>query len=248
MTAAATHHPLSAARAFGVVMGPSAIVDVAAGACVAETTRAVAHRRAPAPWALAGTAGVAAYARWARPWMRRWGATGSDADDGRPLHAVSIDAPVGDVWPWLAQIGQDRGGFYSYDWLENLAGCELHNAEAVHPEWQDRAPGDTVLLHPIVGMPITRFEPGRAISLEGWGEFVLEPEAGGRCRLIVRGEPARGIKALVYALLVEFPHFVMERKMLFGIKSRAERSRVTSSAPAATRSRDSAQAAAPATS
>ena len=47
-------------------------------------------------------------------------------------HAITIRAPVEEVWPWLAQIGQDRGGFYSYEWLENLAGCEMRNADRVH--------------------------------------------------------------------------------------------------------------------
>lgn len=49
--------------------------------------------------------------------------------------ALTIDAAVRDVWPWLAQIGQDRGGFYSYEWLENLAGCRMRNAWRIHPEW-----------------------------------------------------------------------------------------------------------------
>ena len=66
------------------------------------------------------------------------------------------------VWPWLAQIGQDRGGFYSYEWLENLAGCRMRNADRIHPEWQDRQAGDTVLLHPSSGLKILRLDPGRA--------------------------------------------------------------------------------------
>jgi hypothetical protein len=58
--------------------------------------------------------------------------------------AVAIDAPAGQVWQWLAQIGQDRGGFYSYTWLENLAGCRMRNADRIRPEWQQRARGGAV--------------------------------------------------------------------------------------------------------
>ena len=71
---------------------------------------------------------------------------------GQMTRAVTIDSPVEDVWPWLAQVGQDRGAFYSYDWLENLAGCRLKIADRVHLEWQHRAVGDTVLLHPAAGI------------------------------------------------------------------------------------------------
>ena len=126
------------------------------------------------------------------------------------------------VWPWLAQIGQDRAGFYSYEWLENLAGCQMHNADEIHPEWQRRELGETVYLHPLNGLPVTRFEPGRVLALEGWGAFVLEPHGPGDTRLIARGRTPRGLGALANALLMEIPHFVMERKMLLGIKERAE--------------------------
>src|SRR5262249_61017762 len=83
-----------------------------------------------------------------RPWHRRWGATDAELrlalpgdervpDPGyRHTRAVTVRAPAERVRPWLAQLGQGRGGFYSYDWLENLAGCDVHSAAAVHPEWQ----------------------------------------------------------------------------------------------------------------
>lgn len=153
--------------------------------------------------------------------MEHWGL---DRDEP-PGHAVEIDAAPDAVWPWLAQIGQDRAGFYSYEWLENLAGCQMHNAQAVHPEWQQRELGETVYLHPHTGMAVNRFDPGRAIGLEGWGSFELVPLPRGRTRLVARGEPARGAKRLFSVLLVEIPHFVMERKMLLGIKQRAEEAR-----------------------
>ena len=92
---------------------------------------------------------------------------------------MTIEAPPEAVWPWLAQLGQDRAGFYSYEWLENLAGCDMHNADEIHPEWQEREPGDTVYLHPLNGLPVARFEPGRVLALEDWGAFVLEPHGPG---------------------------------------------------------------------
>jgi len=90
-----------------------------------------------------------------RPWHLRWGATdeevtealpGDEISSGDPgvTHAITIDAPPKDVWPWVLQIGQDRGGFYSYTFLENLIGCEMKNIAKIVPEWQNRAVGDTV--------------------------------------------------------------------------------------------------------
>jgi hypothetical protein len=129
------------------------------------------------------------------------------------------------VWPWLAQVGQDRAGFYSYEWLENLAGCEMRNADRIHPEWQHRKPGEIVHLHPAGGLTVTVFEPHRALGLEGWGTFVLEPAGTGRTRLIARGGVPRGVGAVAYGLLMEIPHFLMERRMLLGLKARVEASR-----------------------
>src|SRR4051794_38799195 len=126
------------------------------------------------------------YVEWFQPWFRRWGATDAEIEEPwaadaftepgivRHTRAVTIDAPVATVWPWLAQIGQDRAGFYSYEALENLAGCEMRNADEIHPEWQRRASGETVFLHRLYGLPVEHFEPGRTIVLEGWGAFVLE--------------------------------------------------------------------------
>jgi hypothetical protein len=224
----------STMRAFGVVVGPSLTADVLGAASIGATAKALRRGRTPAWWAIAGTTATGVYTTVARPWLRRWGATPEKLEKPLPgdemvprpalqsTRAVTIDAPVQEVWPWLAQIGQDRAGFYSYAWLENLAGCGIHNADRVHPEWQHRSPGDQILLHPSHGQPVTRFEPFRSLALEGWGAFVLEPLPGDRTRLIVRSRVARGPGHVAYALLVELPHFVMERKMLLGLKRRAE--------------------------
>jgi hypothetical protein len=228
--------PLEAVRAFGVMLGGSIALAAAAAASTVAVVRAVVSLRRPSPLALFGTAATALYARAIRPWHLRWGAEPENEQRALPgdellpkdgtqiLHAVTIEAPVEEVWPWLAQLGQDRGGFYSYEWLENLAGCRMRNADRIRPEWQHRELGETVRLHPAGGLRVSVFEPGRALGLEGWGTFVLEPLGRDRTRLIARGGVARGLGAVAYGVLVEIPHFVMERRMLLGIKERAEAS------------------------
>jgi len=98
---------------------------------------------------------VALYRGRLRPWMYTWGArvdevTAQLPGDGlveahtpRTTRAVTIDAPIADVWPWLAQIRKDCGGFYSYSLLERAVGVHVHNANSIHPEWQDLRVGDT---------------------------------------------------------------------------------------------------------
>ena len=81
--------------------------------------------------------------------------------------AITVHTSAEQVWPWIAQLGQGRGGFYSYDALENLAGCDIHSADQVVPEWQDITVGDQVKLHPEVGWPSLLVEPGRALVLRG---------------------------------------------------------------------------------
>lgn len=207
-----------------------------------------------------GAAG-AAYALWFRPRFLRWGATDADlrkwwpGDDWMPdpvtesTRAVTIEASVHEVWPWLAQIGQDRGGFYSYTPLENSIGANITNADRIHPEWQHREIGEKVWL----GDP-AKFEgkaflvvadwiPRRAIVLvaeDDWHRiragqdarktiwaFFLEPLGEGRCRLIARSRgganPDFSGGRIVNTIFWEPAHFVMERAMLLGIKERAER-------------------------
>jgi hypothetical protein len=223
------------ARAFGVVFGPSVLLDAAAGAALASSVHALRRRHRPSPTVALASGLVGAYLAVGRQRMLHWGATCEDLHKSLPgdelvaapavqsTRAVTIEAPPEAVWPWLAQIGQDRAGFYSYDWLENLAGCEMRNADEIHPEWQVRQPGETVWLHPLNGLPVARFEPGRVLALERWGAFVLEPHGPGCTRLIARGRVPRGLGAVTNALLMEIPHFLMERRMLLGIKERAER-------------------------
>jgi hypothetical protein len=146
-----------------------------------------------------------------------------DNPSTQQTHAISIDAPAHTVWPWIAQLGQDRGGFYSYAWLENLAGCRMRNADRIHPEWQQ--PAETVLLHPTAGLKVLLVEPDRALVLEGGWSLVLQADGPQRCRLLARFRAPSGIAGAAYALLLELPHFIMERKMLITIKRRVEGAR-----------------------
>jgi len=226
--------PVEAVRAFGVMLGGSIALAVFAVGSVLAVVRACLSLRRPSFLAVLGSFGTAFYALVIRPWHLGWGAGPADADrvrrgdellprDGTQIvHAVTIDAPVEDVWPWLAQVGQDRGGFYSYEWLENLAGCEMTNADRIHPEWQHRELGNVVRLHPGGGLQVSMFEPGQALGLAGWGNFVLEPDEPGRTRLIARSGVPSGVAAIAYGLLMEIPHVLMERRMLLGIKERVE--------------------------
>lgn len=201
---------------------------------------------------LAGAAGVAGYMFLMRPWHLNWGATEEERIETLPgdeilpdpefgaTHAITINAPVTDVWPWLVQIGQTRGGFYSYAWLENLVGCKMHNADRIVPEWQSLRKGDVVWLHPKAPpLPVIFVEPYRAIVLGGqgeiseddrivvsgtWGLYLKEVDEN-TTRLIIRN---RGIRRpgplgwLVNYVVFEPSHFIMERRMMLGIKERAE--------------------------
>jgi hypothetical protein len=182
-----------------------------------------------------------------RPWHSRWGSNRAELQAALPgddlvpnahytiQHAVTINAPPEAVWPWLVQLGQDKGGFYSYDRLERLFGDDIRNADYINPAWQDLKTGDLVratqpdylggIFGPDLGWRVTRLEPGRVLVLGGWGAFVLQPVAG-ETRLIVRtrgtGDP--NVALAPFGLLVFEPaHFIMERRMLLGVKERAER-------------------------
>lgn len=189
-----------------------------------------------------GAAAGAAYARFARPWHLRWGATkeeiegylpGDEFAEGRDLdatHAITIDAPPDCVWPWIAQIGQNKAGCYSYQWLENLAGCEMPDIREIVPAWQGVTPGDEVWLHPHAPpLKVLRMIPGSDLVLESVWSFHVRPIDGGdRSRLIVRGRGkynpdfGRLLNFAYWRLVFEPAHFIMERKMLFRIKELAE--------------------------
>jgi hypothetical protein len=135
-------------------------------------------RSLAAKLALIGSA-AAAYTLRGRRWQLRWGATDQEVDEALPgdgliaspnltaTRAITVRTSADRVWPWIAQLGQDRGGFYSYDFLENLVGCKIHSADRVVPEWQHPQVGDEVKLHPEVALGVAALEPGRSLVLRG---------------------------------------------------------------------------------
>ena len=138
---------------------------------------------------------------------------------------MTIDAPVEEVWPWLAQIGQDRAGFYSYTGLENLAGCR--HAGTPTPSTPSGSTARSARRSRCTrrsSLHVRVFDPPHALALAGWS-LVLRPLPDGRTRLLARGQTPGGPARVAYGALLELPHFVMERKMLLGIKERAERGR-----------------------
>lgn len=143
--------------------------DVAAGAAAALRMVALGltpfRRRTRAHWGLSADEAARDFPGDAWVPRPRWGWT----------HAVEVDAPAERVWPWVAQLGQGRAGFYSYQWLENLAGCRLQNAAAVHPEWQVQ-PGDALRLHPDAPpLPVVELQPGRCFV----AHLATDPVTGG---------------------------------------------------------------------
>ncbi|HSP56285.1 MAG TPA: SRPBCC family protein [Dehalococcoidia bacterium] len=193
--------------------------------------------------ALAAVAATATYMRFLRPGVLDWGAT--PAEKARPMpgdeiipdaapqttRAISIEAPQDCIWPWLAQMGpRPRGGAYTYDWIENLFGLNMHSVDRVLTEFQHLEAGDVIGDKKPLGLAVRLVEPGWYLVLE-WPRtsatwtFGLYPERDGRTRLVSRNR-LRGSGPLFHLFMLAFMEpgsLVMERKMLFGIKQRAER-------------------------
>ncbi len=192
-----------------------------------------------------------------RPIFLDWGApeliqelslSGDGFTEGRRhTRAVLIEATPEELWPWLIQVGQDRGGFYSYEWLENLARADMKNVYAIKPEFQwPRQLGDTIWLankeryngggYQIIaettpfkslvmvgGKDYARKLNGEKAS--GSWAFYLYPESPTKTWLIARsseGNTPFGNRLLRY-FTYEVPHFIMEKKMLKSMKYLAEK-------------------------
>jgi hypothetical protein len=186
-------------------------------------------------------AGIGLLYRWLlRDRILSWGATPAEAAarlpgdelledaDGVATRAIEIDASPAAIWPWLVQMGPaPRGGAYTYDWIENLLRLDMHSVDRVLPEFQHPEPGDTIGYGPN-RMRLERIEPERTIawrSEDGNWVWTFVIEAGdGSTRLLSRNRfrlPTLGARI---AMLPMGPaSLVMERKMLRGIKQRAER-------------------------
>jgi hypothetical protein len=187
---------------------------------------------------------VAGYPLFWRERCLTWGATdeevarempGDELLPSAPLvstRAITVDAPPEDIWPWLVQMGPGRGGAYTYDWMENLFGLDMHSADEILPEFQDLKAGDVM---PPLGkrgprMLVEILEPDHALvfrSEDGfwvWA-FGLYPQEHGT-RLVSRNritDPKESPATRVFTMFVMEPgSLVMERKMLQGIKARAE--------------------------
>jgi hypothetical protein len=204
--------------------------------------------------ALAGLVGL--YALLARPWMQRWGATDAElaarlpGDElvpqahGQETRAITIGAPAATVWAWVAQIGQDRGGFYSYQALENVVGCEMPNVQRLVPALQRWKVGDKLWMYPprkaggAGHATLAAFEPGRALAFAtrqigtspaappdaSW-TFVVEPIDERSSRLIFRGRGSGGLRFVPAAItlgMFEPMHFAMERRTMTSVKELAE--------------------------
>ena len=204
---------------------------------------------------LVKVAAAAALLYAARRYFRDWGTTKSESGGALPgdqlvrapalqaTEGVWINAAAEQVWPWLVQMGQNRGGLYSYEKLENALGLHYRNAGELHPEWQHLRIGDTVRLVPRgwlglvdgVTLQVADITDLRAIVLQGepsrlpwevvWS-FHLIPHGDDRCRLLIRSrlalrQPGEGVAAE----LIGPARALITRGILVGIKRRVERRR-----------------------
>ena len=191
----------------------------------------------------------------------RWGATDVEISRSLPgdelvphnkwgyTHAITIRGSAAEIWPWLVQIGQGRGGFYGYEFLENLIGCNIHNADRIIPEFQHLDVGDEIRHHPKLShYEVAVVEPSRVLVLHTGVDsntmnttehtntkpkkyinaiyiWFLDELGNGDTRLITRGRyDYRGLKNVLTSnrFLLEPIAFTTSRKMLIGIKKRAE--------------------------
>jgi hypothetical protein len=193
---------------------------------------------------------IALYVVILHPWFMNWGTTAQERQMSLPgdervaqpawafTRAVTINAPSSEVWQWLVQLGQDRAGFYSYDWLENMTGADIHDGNAIRPAWQPRTIGDAVPMAPaeILGvrpgeatiLRVVAVDPGRSLLLSqlsapdanAWAT-VLQPVDDHTTRLVIRERNAKA-QTLFGRVFGEPAHFVMQTHLLRGIKAHAE--------------------------
>ena len=202
---------------------------------------------------------IAAYIAYIRPWHLRWGSSDEEVELQLPwdelipdpklqaTHAVTILASPSQVWPWLVQLGQGRGGFYSYDFIENSMGLDIHTTDRILPEFQELEAGDVIPLSPDgFGIPVAIVQPEKTLVLFGdtrqddsgqipvlnpgdhmaasWG-FYISSLDDGSTRLVERFRAdwnEAPYNTFFYRAFLEPGSFIMERKMLLGIKERAE--------------------------
>jgi hypothetical protein len=192
---------------------------------------------------------LASYLLFIRPWHLRWGANDEElrrsmpGDDEiqQPLYtttrAVTINAQPAEIWPWLVQMGYQRGGLYSYDWLDRLFGIlDRPSADRIIPEFQHLQVGDVIPLGAGPSWPVKAIEPKQSLLIRlsdpqypesgvtwVWALYPLDEK---QTRLVsrVRGRLPLTLGGSFILFLLEPTGFIMERKMLLGIKQRAEQS------------------------
>lgn len=206
--------------------------------------------------AVAGGA-LAVYHFLLRPLMLRRGATREEAnrvlsgDEVTPPNpfrstmAATLSATPEEIWPWLVQMGWDRAGYYTYNPIENLLGLDLHNADRIHPEWQDLKVGDTIWMsHPRLKnlfpeTKVSTLEPNQALVLAIYGPsgtntrpsgawtFFLEPIDVATTRFIVRLQVAAPtvIGKIIFYAFMEPAHFIMQHTMFTGLRKRLVQSK-----------------------
>lgn len=190
-------------------------------------------------------AGFAGYLLFVRPRWLSWGTPKGEENSSLPgdhlipnerlllqtTRTLEIPAAAGEIWPWLVQIGQGRGGFYSYDWLENLFGLDIHSTDRILPQYQNLKVGDRIPFGRGAGVDVFEIEPecwlvlaGREPSGEigGSWSFILKPTGRQSTRLIVRTRvaefPPSWMSKIFGLVLLEPAHFIMERRMMLGIR------------------------------
>ena len=163
-------------------------------------------------------------------------------------HGIQINAPVEYVWPWIVQMGKSRGGFYSYEALENLIGLEIYNADKILEEYQHPKVGEIIPFGPDSGYPLAIVKPNEALVIEtcenlkqktlfdpkdGYPEkylhiswlWYVEPLGPQSSRFISRNRVDFNdgmVNKFKFSILAEPMVFAMDRKMCLGIKKRAE--------------------------
>jgi hypothetical protein len=230
-------------RATAVMLGPSMVLEglLATSVLAASVAAWARGRRSGRPiWKLAAVGALTpwAYRLFLRSRMMRLGATRQEELQSLPgdeliphrgvlelTHAITLRARPEDVWPWLVQIGAgERGGFYSYDWLERLAGAPVHSAERILAEYQQPKVGEPVI--PDGQWRVLRVDPGRAFVIGNeefsWA-FVVQPIDGENSRLLVRVRSSPRQTGPFASHLIILPHLLMQRKMMKGLRRRIER-------------------------
>ena len=178
------------------------------------------------------------------PWMDRWGAKDAEIAASFPgdtlvpaprvvyNRAVTVKTSPEQIYPWIVQLGAEKGGMYSYSWFEtHILQCELINADSIHEEWQGLKVGDQVKMCPgdfgPLPFEVAFMEPNSAIVLGHyengkWSDtwhFVLIPNTDGTTRLVLR---SRDAKEGWFWDVIRPGEFIMSRGMLLGIKERSE--------------------------